>query len=327
MLRYVLRRALGWILMIVIATNATYFLANLFLDPRANYLEQRPPRTQEQISAALAPYNLDPEMPLLERWFTWLVGIVTRWDWGHSPVGTSVNGEVSYRILVSAQLLTAGVVLSVLIGVALGVWTASRQYKLADRITQALSILFFNMPTVVCALVLVLVAVYFNQAIGHQFFLVTGGGSPTGDGFLAEAADRARRLLLPTASLVLMGYVSYHLSQRALLLDTINADYVRTARATGLTRAQAIRRHALPTSLIPTATSVAFTIPGLFTGAVITETVFGWQGMGTYFTQTIALNDVHGVVAIAAFGAVATAIGAILADVATAALDPRVRVS
>ncbi|HTZ43384.1 MAG TPA: ABC transporter permease, partial [Jatrophihabitans sp.] len=102
--------------------------------------------------------------------------------------------------------------------------------------------------------------------------------------------------------------------------------FVRTARATGLTRAQAIRRHALRASLIPTATSVAFTIPSVFTGAIITETVFGWRGMGTYFTQTIAQNDVHGTVAVAAFGAVTTAVGAILADIATVALDPRIRV-
>jgi peptide/nickel transport system permease protein len=92
-----------------------------------------------------------------------------------------------------------------------------------------------------------------------------------------------------------------------------------------LTRAQAIRRHALRASLIPTATAVAFGIPAVFTGAIITETVFGWEGMGRYFTDTIAKNNVDGVVAVAAFGAVMTAAGAILADIATVALDPRVR--
>jgi peptide/nickel transport system permease protein len=78
--------------------------------------------------------------------------------------------------------------------------------------------------------------------------------------------------------------------------------------------------------LIPVATQVAFSIPGLFTGAVITESIFGWEGMGRYFTRTIATNDIHGVVATAAFGALMTAIGAILADIAVVVLDPRVRV-
>ncbi|WP_446423344.1 ABC transporter permease subunit [Kitasatospora purpeofusca] len=121
--------------------------------------------------------------------------------------------------------------------------------------------------------------------------------------------------------------MGHHLTQRSLLLDVIGSDFVRTARATGLTRARAIRRHALRTALIPTAQSVAFSIPAVFTGAVLTETVFGWNGMGQYFVQTINKNDVHGTVATAAFAAALTAIGAILADITTVLLDPRVRVS
>ncbi|MFD7310377.1 ABC transporter permease [Promicromonospora sp. NPDC059942] len=327
MLRYIARKTAGWLAMIVVATNATYFLASWFLDPQSNYRELRPPRTPEQIAAALAPYGLDPTEPLLSRWWGWLTGVVLHFDWGRSPTGTWVNDEIGFRMLVSAQLLTAGVLLSVVLGVGLGVWTASRQYRAADRIAQAVSVVLFNVPTAVSALVLVLLAVWANHVIGHQFFLVAGSGAPGIEGTWNIVGDRLVRLLLPTANLVLLGYVGYHLTQRALLLDTIDADFVRTARATGLTRAQAIRRHALPAALIPTAASVAFSIPAIFTGAIITETVFGWRGMGSYFTQTIALNNVHGVVAVAAFGAVATAVGAILADVATALLDPRVRVS
>ena len=104
-------------------------------------------------------------------------------------------------------------------------------------------------------------------------------------------------------------------------------DYVRTARAKGLTRNQAIRKHALRTSIIPVATSVAFSVPGVFTGAVMTENIYAWHGMGEYFIQTIAKNDIHGVVATAAFGAAMTAVGAILSDMFVVALDPRVRVS
>ncbi len=80
-------------------------------------------------------------------------------------------------------------------------------------------------------------------------------------------------------------------------------------------------------SLVPVATSIAFTVPALFTGAVLTETIFAWEGMGRYFVTTISKNDVHGAVAVAAFGALMTAVGAILADLALVALDPRVRVS
>jgi len=325
--RYVARKAIGWLVMIVVATNATYFLANWFLDPRSNYRELRPVRTDEQIAHALAPYGLSPSWSIVHRWWYWLCDILFRFDWGHSPTGVPVNSEIPQRVLVSGQLILLGTVASVVIGVALGVYTASRQYSAVDRAGQAVSVVLLNIPTAVSALALVLGAVWLNQLAGTTVLHVAGANTPGVDGTWHTILDRADHLVLPTLNLTLLGYVSWHLTQRTLLLDTLNAEFVRTARATGLTRAQAIRRHALRASLIPTATSVAFSIPAVFTGAIITEWVFGWEGMGRYFTQTISQNNVDGVVAVAAFGAVATAVGAILSDVATVALDPRVRAS
>jgi peptide/nickel transport system permease protein len=264
---------------------------------------------------------------VLARWWHWLKDVVLHFDWGHSPTGVSVNSEVAYRVVISGQLVFGGIALSVVLGVALGVYTASRQYGVVDRVSQTVSIVFYNVPTAVGALGLVLVAVWLNQRAGGTILHVAGASTPGVDGTWHRFADRLNHLILPTINLTLLNYSVWHITQRALLLDTINAEYVRTARATGLTRAQAIRRHALRTSLIPTATQAAFTVPAVFTGAIITETVFGWEGMGRYFTKTIGQNDVHGVVAVAAFGAVMTAVGAILADIATVVLDPRVRVN
>jgi peptide/nickel transport system permease protein len=326
-LRYLLKKTLGWLLMIVVATNLTYFLANLFLDPRANYLQLRPPRTPEEIDRSLAQYNLSPATPLLDRWWHWITDIVLHGNWGYSPVGDSVNTQIAFRIGVSAQLVLLATILSTIIGITLGVYTAARQYRFADRFHQGLSIVAINVPTVVASLVVVLLAIMLNQSLGSTLLFVAGAQSPTVSGFWPLVLDRIQHLVLPTVSLTLTSYAGYHLLQRSLLLDNINTDYVRTARAKGLTRQEAIRRHGLRTSLIPVATSVAFAVPALFTGAVITETIFGWQGMGQYFTATISKNDVNGVVAVAAFGALMTAIGAILADIAVMVLDPRVRVT
>jgi peptide/nickel transport system permease protein len=179
----------------------------------------------------------------------------------------------------------------------------------------------------VASLVIVAIAIAFNQSIGHTLLFVAGAQSPTVSGFWPLVVDRIQHLVLPTVTLTVISYAGYHLLQRSLLLDNINSDYVRMARAKGLTRQEAIRRHGLRTSLIPVATTIAFAIPALFTGAVITETIFAWQGMGQYFVQTIGKNDIHGAVAVAAFGALMTAVGAILADIAVVALDPRVRVN
>jgi dipeptide/oligopeptide ABC superfamily ATP binding cassette transporter, permease protein len=184
-----------------------------------------------------------------------------------------------------------------------------------------------NTHTVVASTALVLAAIKINDMAGTTIFYVTGTAGGDAEGFLPSLVDLLQRLTLPTISLVFISYAVYHLTQRSLLLDNIEADYVRTARSKGLTRSQAIRRHALRTSIIPVATSVAFAIPTVFTGATLTETIYAWRGMGQYLVQTITKNDIHGVVATAAFTAVLTAVGAILSDIIIVVLDPRVRVS
>ena len=319
MFRYLIRKTLSWGLIVFLATNLTFFLASFFLDPRANYFGRRPPLPEEQIDALLDPLNLNPNTPIFERWWTWLTGVLTRWEWGKSPIGDSVNEQVSYRIWVSAQLTLFATLLSILLGVALGVYTASRQYKRADRMWQGISIITMNIHVVVASIAVVWFGLKVNEWTGKRVFYVTGASNPGVEGFFPKMVDYAQHLVLPTLSLLIISYAGYHFMQRTLLLDNLNADYVRTARAKGLTKAQAVRKHALRTSLIPVATSVAFSVPGIFTGAVMTERIFAWQGMGQYF--------IHGVVVVAAFGAAMTAVSAILADLIVVALDPRVRVS
>lgn len=327
MFKYIIKKTVSWLLMIFLATNIAYFLAATFLDPRSNYVGRRPPLSPEQINSMLEPYNLSPDTPLLERWWTWLTNILLHWDWGRSPVGDMVNDQISYRVWVSAQLLLLATLLSIIIGVAVGVYTASRQYKVGDRVWQGMSIIAMNTHVVVASIAVVAIALKINETTGKRIFYVVGSSSLDVQGFFPKLIDLGQHLVLPTVSLVFISYASYHMTQRTLLLDNLNADYVRTARAKGLTRAQAIRKHALRTSIIPVATSVAFSIPGIFTGAVMTERIFGWNGMGQYFIETISRNDINGAVAVAAFGAAMTAVSAILADLVVVALDPRVRVS
>lgn len=321
------RRLVSWLAIIVVSTNLTYFLAWNFMDPRSNYVGRRPPLSADEITALLEPRNLSDTVPLLERWWTWITGIVLRWDWGVAPDGQDVNAQMAYRMWISAEFVLGATLISTVAGIALGVYTANRQYKTADRVGHLTSTITMNIPPIVAALGFVLIAISINEVVGSSVFYVTG---PTGlgmDHWWDVVLDTLRRLILPTLAMSLVGYASTHFLQRALLLDNISADYVRTARAKGLTKQRAIRKHALRTSLIPIATQIAFTIPNVFLGAILSEQIFAWHGLGEYLVQTIGKNDVHGTVAIAAFGAFLTAIGAILADLAVVALDPRVRVS
>ncbi|MDU7503386.1 ABC transporter permease [Corynebacterium kroppenstedtii] len=327
MTKYLVKKLGGWLAIIFIATNITFFLATAFLDPKSNYVGRRPPLPEDQIQRTLQPLNLSDNTPLFERWWTWLSNILFHWDWGESPLGESVNQQISFRIWVSAELLLLATVLSVIIGVAIGVYTASNQYKMGDRIWQGISIVTMNLHIVVASIITVAFGLWVNRITGSRIFYVTGASKYGVHGFFPTLLDFLQHVALPTFSLLLVSYAGYHMMQRSLLLDNLNADYVRTARAKGLPQRKAIRKHALRTSIIPVATSVAFSIPGIFTGAIMTEKIFAWQGMGDYFITALSHNDIYGTVAVAAFGAFTTAVAAILADITVVILDPRVRVS
>ena len=180
--------------MVGLATNLTFFLANWFLDPRANYLQLRPPRTPEQIDRALAQYDLGPRTPLLERWWHWISDIVLHWNWGYSPVGESVNDQIGFRIGVSAQLVLLSTILSTIIGIALAVYTAARQYRFADRFTQGLSIIALNIPVPSPALGGGAARDRVNQSLGGTVLFVAGAQSPTVTGFWPLVLDRVRHL-------------------------------------------------------------------------------------------------------------------------------------
>ena len=263
----------------------------------------------------------------MERYQKWLGDILTKFDWGKTPQGGSVNQEMSGRIGASVKLMLFPTVLSIAIGVSLGVYTAQRQYQWQDRFWSGVASVFLVIPTVVLAILVVFFAIEINSAAGARIFYVTGLQSYTGGNVFLEFLDFLQHMILPTIVLTIISAVGYHLNQRTYLLDEMHADYVRTARAKGLTRKQAIRKHALRASLIPTSVNVAFSIAGIFTGAVMTEKIFAIHGLGEYFINSINGNNIHGAVAVAAFSGVCTLAGALLADLFAAALDPRIKMS
>ena len=325
--RFLLRRTANYVAMLFVAVSATYLLASLFMDPRSNYLSRNPRPPMDSINASLTAANINDEDPLLLRYWRWLTDIVLHWNWGLSPDQEPVASAVATRIGASTQLVLLATVLAIVIGVAIGVYTAIRQYKWQDRVLGGFATFFLVIPTAVLALFVVIGAIYINEALGFRLFYVTGLHSYEGDQLFPWLLDFAQHLILPTIVLTIIGAVSYHLTQRTYLLDTMKADYVRTARAKGLPLHLAIRKHALRTSLIPTAVNVAFSIATVFTGAVITETIFAINGLGRYFVTTIVNNDINGATCIAAFAGVCTLVGALLADLVVAWLDPRIRIS
>ena len=319
MLPYLARRIANYAVLLFIATSLAYLLASASLDPSALWNRQDPSLNWDAIHANLVKYNISHDLPVWDRYVTWLRNVVLHWDWGRTPKGELINTLIGTKIFVSVRLVFLGAAIGMVGGVALGAWTATRQYRFSDRAISLISMIIISTPAMVIAILLQVLAVQINRSSGYQIFEFTGEGE--------GALGRLQHLLLPTLSMSLGGIASYSRFQRNLMLDTLGADYVRTARAKGLIKRKALTRHALRTALIPMATYFAFALATLFTGAAITERVYGWHGMGEYSISAIAGMDINGVTAVVAFSGLCTLTGALLSDVFVAIVDPRVRVS
>ena len=185
-----------------------------------------------------------------------------------------------------------------------------------------------SIPTFVMANLLILAALRVNSILGVQLFEYTGETSAdVGGGWWNLFIDRIQHLVLPTVTLALFAMAGYSRYQRNAMLDVLGQDFIRTARAKGLTRRRALFTHGLRTALIPMATLFAYSIAGLVTGALFVERIFGWHGIGEWIVQGIGKNDTNIVVAVTVFFAVMILVGGLLSDIIIALLDPRVRVT
>jgi peptide/nickel transport system permease protein len=323
--KYLLKRLINYSIMFFAAVSLAYFMAASRLDPRLLYDITNPNLDWDSINASLSDKNLNPDEPIFSRYLDWLNGVI-HGDWGQKPKAGSVNDEISNRVWVSFRLVITGFLVGTITGIILGAWTATRQYKFSDRAVTMGSLLIISTPTFVIAVVLQIITIRLGRAFGFQWEFLGESGSNDGS-FLSVWADRLEHLLLPTITLALIGIATYSRYQRNLMLDTLGADYVRTARAKGLTKRRAVFKHGLRTALIPVGTLFAFSVAAVFLGATFTEFLFGWHGMGEYLVTSITGQDVNGAVAVAAFAAILTFIGAMLSEIFVVILDPRVRVS
>ncbi|MGC3992595.1 MAG: ABC transporter permease [Propionicimonas sp.] len=326
MVRYIGKRLLNYLVLLYVAVSLTFLLAATQLNPRALWAVRQPPVDPAIVEAQLRQYNLSDQVPLLERYWVWLTGVL-HGDWGYSPTGVNVAEQISTRMWVSLRLLLIGTIAGIVIGVAAGAWTATRQYKVSDRTITALSLLIISTPAFVIGHVTQISATWFNNVTGTRIFEFIGETGTVGDYPGAELVDRLQHLFLPTLVLIVIGAASMSRIQRNLMLDSLGADYVRTARAKGLPQRKAVMKHALRTALIPTGTYVAFSVATMFVGATYTERIFNFPGIGQYGVDTITNRDVNGVVAVTAFAGVCVLAGAVLSDIMVAILDPRVRLA
>ena len=325
MTRFLARRLLNYLVLLALASFLTFSLTSFAFKPLDSLLQRNPRPPQAAIDAKRAELDLDKPIPV--RYVRWASGAV-RGDFGTTVTGQPVSDELGRRVGVSLRLLVIGSVMGTVIGVVVGAWGAIRQYRLSDRVITVLSLLALSTPTFVIANLLILGALRVNSVLGVQLFEYTGETSPDAvGGVWNQFVDRLQHLVLPTFTLALTAIAGYSRYQRNAMLDVLGQDFIRTARAKGLTRRRALFKHGLRTALIPMATLFAYGVSGLVTGAVFVEKIFGWHGMGEWFVQGIATQDTNIIAAVTVFSGAAVLLAGLLSDVIYAALDPRVRVT
>jgi peptide/nickel transport system permease protein len=325
MLNYITRRFLNFVLLVAIAASMGYFLASFALDPAANYQGSNPPISESTITLKLDALNANPETPLIKRYTTWATSVL-QGDLGEMINQQEVSTVMGEKIWISLRLLLIGSILGSVIGVLIGVLAAVRQYKFFDKFSGISSFVILSTPVFLLAITIKFFAIYINQKLGFTLFYTVGEYSPGLDGSSTDLfLNRLQHLILPTLAITLGGIAFYSRYQRNSMLDILSSDHLRTARAKGLTKQQALFKHGLRLAILPMATLFAYSFGLLITGAAFTETIFGWYGMGNWFITAVDQADINVVAAIVLFSGILVLFSGFLADVISAALDPRVR--
>src|SRR5580658_1922608 len=267
--------------------------------------------------AALAQFNATYgfNKPWFSQYLLWL-GHLLQGNLGFSwTLDQSVASLLGQRLPKTIILVGFSTILALIIAVPVGLWQAVRRNKPVDYTFTTLSFLFYAAPTFFVGTVLILV---FSVKL-HIF----GPEGPQG-GLVNDITDW-RDLTLPVVTLALVTIALFSRYTRSAVMDNLTEDYVRTARAKGASGRRVLWRHVLRNSLIPIATLLGLSLPGILAGALITESVFNYPGMGYLFYQAAQQQDYPVLLGFIIVVAIATVVGSLLADIAYAVLDPRVR--
>jgi peptide/nickel transport system permease protein len=343
MFKYIIRRILQAIPLVFLITVIVFTLLKFSGDPLA-YLAQDPTVTEADRFLLRAKLGLNDPMPL--QFVHWLIG--DNWYWrditGDGVVdepGTrygilrgdlgesfrfrkSVSDVFAEHLPRTVMLAGTAYIVTVVFALVIGVFAALRQYSIADNLITGFSFITFSLPVFLLALILVQVFAVEARKAGLPALPVSGLCDPRGDCSMDEVI---RHLILPVLSLSLISIAGYSRYIRATMLEVINTDYVRTARAKGLSENRIVFLHALKNASLPLVTLIGLDIPGILSGAVITETIFSWPGMGYMFTQALDQLDAPLLVSFVLMIAIAVIAFQLLTDIVYAWLDPRIRYS
>ena len=316
---YIIRRLLQLIPVFLGITIILFMIIELSPgDASTNFIDPR--MRPEQRAEIARRFGLDE--PVLTRYFIWLTNMF-RGDMGMSMRFQRPVVEVLQPMIPATLMLTSlAFLFSVVVGIPAGIISATRQYSLADHSLTVFSLIGISLPSFFFGLILLRIF-----AIGLQWFPLFGLRDPlyVPPNFFAAALQTLRHLFLPMIVLGMGGTATFMRYTRSSMLEVIKSDYIRTARAKGLSEKVVIYRHALRNGLIPIITLFGFWIPSLMGGAVITESIFSLPGIGRTAIDAVNFRDIPIIMAVNSMLALLTLLSALVADLLYAVADPRIR--
>ena len=328
MRKYILKRLAWSVLILLCVTLIIYTLLRClpasYVETMAMQLAQQPGSKsyEEWIAQLNETYGLDKS--ILVGWVTWLGDAITL-NFGDSWKYT-VDVLEKFNDVVWLSFIMGGIAffLEIIIAVPLGILAATKQYSRIDYAITAGSLVGISLPTFFFATLLKLI---FSVKLGWFDLYGLVGRNYASLSTMGQFLDKANHLVLPIVTLVIVSVGSLVRYTRTNMLEVLNADYIRTARAKGLSEKKVIYSHAFRNTLIPLTTIIGGSLPGLFSGALITETLFMIPGIGYTSYQAMVAGDIPFSMFYMTFMAVLTLLANILTDVMYAVVDPRVRYS
>jgi peptide/nickel transport system permease protein len=323
MIAFTIRRLLVSIPILIMSTFLVFLLVAWGADPLSALKTRNPPVPPEVIAAEEARLGLN--QGLLHQYWHWITNLVVHGSFGPSVQGASfdINAEISRRIGISFRLVISAILIALVLAVIVGVISAVRQYSVLDYSATLVGFLFLSLPVFWLAILLKNWAISFNNSSGSNFLKTLGPPGGQFGGF----GSAIGYLILPTITLALTSYATWARFQRASMLEVLNSDYMRLARAKGLSRRRVMVRHGLRTALIPMTTQVTLDVAAILGGTAITETIFQWHGMGELLVTGIQTQDTNAVLAWLVISATLVIVFNLIADLLYAVLDPRIRLA
>jgi peptide/nickel transport system permease protein len=322
-LTYIIRRLLYSSVVLVLASFLVFFFVTVSGDPLAG-LRIAPNVSEITVKNVIERKHLDDPIP--KRYLYWVQDAVTN-QFGSTLLDNRPILPDLWRVMKNTmQLVLAAQLLVIIFAVLIGVYSAIRQYSPFDYITTGFSFLGLATPVFWLALMAQVVVVQVFERTGHRLFPIANLSDVNPGTGIAFWLDRAHHLVLPVLVLMVAGIAGYSRYMRAAMLEVVNSDYVRTARAKGLSERRVTMKHALRNALIPLVTVMAIDIGAVFAGAVITETVFNWAGMGRLFIDALRDYESNVLLAWMMVTGVFVILFNLVADLLYGVLDPRIRV-